>query len=408
MNYNFSVLPNGLRVVTQYIPDAVSFSLGICINSGSRDDFEGCDGLAHFVEHTVFRRTKRMNSRQISEEFENKGAYSNAYTTKESICLYVKGLKEYFTDVLRLMYEISFEPVFAPEDIEKERSIIIEEIKSYYDDPEELIIDYGDSVLYKNSRLEHPILGSEKSVKSISYLDIRRFHSQFFKPSNMLISCVGNISSEEMLNALDELFAQIPASDCEKPRPELPLYIPGVQILPKDYAQNHFFYCRRVCNFTSDDRFPLMALNFILGDGVSSRLNQRIREQLGLVYTVYSSLQCFSDSGVLSIYAGSETGSIEKIAANIETEINKLLESNVTPAELARAKTQLKSTSLMSVENYSNFMQDTAKSVLLSGNSPSISEMIEKIEAISENDISKIIDKYLKISEWSKIIFKIN
>lgn len=406
--YNKTVLSNGLTIISDYMPEAKSFALGLCVGAGSRDDFKNCDGLAHFVEHSVFRRTKHMTSKKISEEFENLGAYTNAYTTKENICFYVRALKEFFPKILNLIYSITIEPIFVDIDINKERSIITEEIKSYFDDPEELIADYADKELYRGSPLEHPIIGNEASVAAITRDNIADFHAKYFVPSNLVLACTGNVPHEEIIRLAEHKFGKFAGEPLLEKRPELPPYSAASNIMEKDYAQNHILYCKRVCPYSHEDKYALSALNFILGEGTSSRLNQAIREKGGMVYTVYSNLHTFSDSGILSIYAGSERKNIAKIRSHIDAEIEKLLAGKITEKELMRAKAQLKSGILMSVENIENYMQSLAKEEFILGHTRTAEEIISSIEAISIGDINRITDKYLQTDDWSRIIFRIS
>ncbi len=406
--YSKTVLENGLRIISEQIPGAKSFSLGVCVDAGSRDDFQNCDGLAHFVEHSVFRRTKNKTSKKISEEFESLGAYTNAFTTKEITCFYVRALSGNFQKILNLLFDITIEPVFVDKDVNKERSIITEEIKSYYDDPEELIMDFADEAIFANSDLAHPIIGSEESVQNISATDVAKFHSQYFVPNNLILSCVGDIPHNLLVKYAEKRFGKIANKELIKPKSELSVYNPSKIIVDKDYAQNHLLYCKRICPYSSEERFPMTALNFILGEGMSSRLNITLREKYGMVYSVYSNLHFFSDSGVLSVYAGSERKNIARIENIIETEIKKLIANKITDKELSRAKEQLKASTIMSMESLSSRMQNLAKSEFMLGRNQDADELIEHINAINMESMNNVIEKYLELSNWSEIIFKIN
>jgi len=406
--YNKTVLDNGLRIISEQIPGVKSFSLGVCVNVGSRDDFDKCDGLAHFVEHSVFRRTKNKTSKKISEEFESLGAYTNAFTTKEITCFYVRALSDNFQKILNLLYDITIEPIFVDKDVNKERSIITEEIKSYYDDPEELIMDFADEAIFANSALAHPIIGSEESVQSITTDDIAKFHSQFFVPSNLVLSCVGDIPHSQLVKFAEKRFGKISNKELVKPKADLSIYNTTKSVFDKDYAQNHILYCKRMCQYASEERYPMTALNFILGEGMSSRLNITLREKFGMVYSVYSNLHFFSDSGVLSIYAGSERKNIKKIESIIESEVRKLISYKITAKELSRAKEQLKANAIMSMESLSSRMQNLAKSEFMIGRNQDADELIEHINAINMESMNNAIEKYLELSNWSEIIFKIN
>lgn len=401
-------------MVSYNIPTAKSFSLGIFVNSGSRDDFDECHGVAHFIEHCVFRRIKNKTSKAISREFDNLGAYNNAFTTKEIICFYLRALPDNLVKLLKLMYEITINPVFDDRDINKERKIITEEIKSYYDDPEELILDYADEVIFSDSTMAHPIIGTEETIKNINADTLNRFHETHFTPENMLIAIVGNFEHKYLVDTIEKIFTWKEHNlngngllDTANHR-KLHTYKADTKQFEMDYAQNHFLYCTRACNYSSEEKFALAALNFLLGEGNSSRLNLTLREKFGLVYTVYSNIQLLSDTGVFSIYAGSENRKIGKIQSIIENEITKLMKTKVSEKELKLAKQQLKSSAVMSIESYSDLMQDIAKCELMKQEYLATEDIIKKIDDIKLDTINEAVEKYMNLDIWSKIIFNIN
>lgn len=411
--YNKTKLSSGLRLVSYNIPTAKSFSLGVFVNSGSRDDFKECHGVAHFIEHCVFRRIKNKTSKAISREFDKLGAYNNAFTTKEIICFYLRALPDNLVKLLKLMYEITINPVFDDRDINKERKIINEEIKSYYDDPEELILDYADEVIFSDSTMAHPIIGTEETIKNINADTLNRFHDIHFSPENMVIALVGNFEHKYLVDTIEKIFTwkgHTPSNGLLQTAKQRALhtYKPAKKTFEMDYAQNHFLYCTRACNYSSEEKFALAALNFLLGEGNSSRLNMTLREKFGLVYTVYSNIQLLSDTGVFSIYAGSENKNIGKIQSIIETEIAKLMKTKISEKELKLAKQQLKSSAVMSIESYSDLMQDIAKCELMNQSYHTTENIIKKIDDIQLDTINEAVEKYMNIDIWSKIIFNIN
>ncbi len=404
-NYQKTTLDNGLRIISEEIPNAKSFAFGVCLYVGSRDDFDTKEGIAHFVEHSVFRRIKGKTSKVISAEFESLGAYTNAFTTKEVICFYVRALNENFRKILNLIYNITINPIFIKKDVDKERDIIIEEINSYYDDPEELIMDFADSALFDGHSLAHPIIGTEDSVVNINEDDIAKFHNTFFTPGNIIISCAGSIPHKELVNAVKNNFGKMQPKEIVRVKSIPTVNITSDMSYKKDYAQNHLLYCTQIEGYNSPERFTMTALNFILGEGMSSRLNVSLRERHGLVYTVYSNLHFFEDSGVLSIYAGTEKRNSKKIRSLIDLELNKLIKSGISEKELRRAKEQLKASTIMALESLSSRMQNLAKSEFLIGKYESTSLLINQIENITLNDLMVCVNKYLDASNWSKILF---
>jgi predicted Zn-dependent peptidase len=408
IKYNKTVLSNGLKVISEQTPFSKSFALGVCVNVGSRDDFKEAEGIAHFVEHAVFRRTKNKTSKKISEEFESLGAYTNAFTTKEVICFYARALTPNFKKIIDLIYDITIEPVFVDKDVDKERSIIIEEIKSYLDDPEELIMDFADESLFKGHELAHPIIGYESSVEKIDADLIKKFHDKFFVSENIVLAFTGNIEHEELVKYAEKKFGKIPRKGVQKENVLPALSIKERVTIDKDYSQNHILYCRQVTGFSSTERYALTALNFILGEGMSSRINIALRERYGMVYTAYSNLHFFSDSGAFSIYAGSERNNIKRIEQVIEAETKKLKEFKISDKELNRAKEQLKANTVMALESMSSRMQNLAKSEFLLNRFQHNEELMNLIDSVNQDQINDIIDKYLTIQDWSEIVFKIN
>jgi len=404
--YKKTTLDNGLRVLSYNIPQANSFALGLFVNSGSREDFQNHEGIAHFLEHSVFRRTKGKTSKKISQEFENLGAYTNAFTTKETICFYVRALPDNFQKIIKLLYDITINPIFLDKDIDKERKIINEELKSYYDDPEELILDYSDEIIFRNSNLSHPIIGTEQSLLNINKDELERFHQLHLNAKNLIISIVSNIEHDKIIDIINKIFKLKNNSIFNNNR-SISTYKPENLIVEKDYAQNHFLFSTRSCKFSDNEKYALSALSFLLGEGNSSILNYSLREKFGLVYSVYSNLQFYSDTGVFSIYAGSENKNIDRIKSIIENEFYKLSQKQFSEKELNLAKQQLKASAIMSIENFSDLMQDIAKNEMMNQQYLNTNEIFNKIDEISIDLLNELVERYMKNDIWSKIIFKI-
>lgn len=405
VQFNNKTLINGLRIFSENVPSSQSFALGIGINAGSRDDFESKDGLAHFVEHAVFRRTKTRTSKKISLEFEQLGAYFNAFTTKEFTCFYVRALNSNFSKVFRILADIVFNPVFRASDVEKERNIILEEISSYEDDPEELIHDCGEEMLFIEHRLGHPIAGKSEMVKNISVEDLEKFHSSLFIPSNIIVSFTGSIPFEKVCDESNKIIGGVTRLQ-EKARDIQTLFPSSKKNQEqKDFQQAHFYFGKVLPGAKSKERYPLAALNIILGDGMSSRLHQMMREKHGLVYSVYSSTTFHSDFGNISVYAGSDKGNQKKIIKLFYDELLRFYEKGITQRELDRAKQQLKSGTIMALENLSDRMQAIIKSIFTLDRYESIEETIDEVESLTLRLVSDSISKHFNPEEWSELVF---
>lgn len=405
IEYNISTYDNNLRLITERMPQAESFALGICVNTGSRDDFPEKSGLAHFMEHISFRRTQNRTGRRISTEFESLGAYTNAFTTKEVTCYYVRALTKHFSKCLDILTDVVFNPRFVASDVNKECSIIIEEIKTYEDDPEELIFDYADKLLFDSHGLGYPITGFEDSVKLIDCSELQKFHDQLYSPSNMIVSFAGNIPHSTIYNKLKNHFPD-PFADTQYQKTAAPGLVNSSRIeVEKPFQQSHITYCRQAPSVTSEDRYALAVLNVVLGDGMSSRLNQRLRERHGLAYSVYSSLQLLADTGGIYIYAGTEEKKAAKTEKLIIEEINKLHTCDIKPSELNRAKEQIKSSTIMAFESLSTRMQTLAKSQFQTGQRETAGETIQKIDEVTNDDMARVCSRYFKIDDWSSVLF---
>ena len=397
-----TVLKNELRIISERVKDTQSFALGIAVSAGSKSDPKKLEGLTHFMEHILFRRTQNHTGKQIVTAFEQIGAYVNAYTTKDHTCFYVRALNTHLEECFNLLSEIVLHPKITEADVKKERGIIIEEIKSYEDDPEEIIFDIGESVIFKGSSLSHPVSGYVESVKRIDAKSLRQFHSDHYVPGNIIISFAGKQAHDEIVDLSKKLkfdFKTGQLTDTETPVTVKPKKI----IRKKQYQQSHFLLTRKVDGMESEDRYPLAILNSILGDGMSSRLNQLLRENLGYVYTVYSTISLLKDCGTLSIYAAAEQNKIEKINGIIRKELLKIFRNNLTEKEIARAKEQIKSSTIMVLEGMSSRMQALIKSEISLGRYESIEETIKDIDRITAGQVFRTAKKYLVPDDWSEV-----
>ncbi|MBI3260692.1 MAG: insulinase family protein [Ignavibacteriae bacterium] len=395
-----TVLPNGVRILSEFVPTVESFALGVWIDVGSRDETKDAVGIAHFIEHLAFRRTVKRSSRNIAAEFESLGAYTNAFTSKEQTCFYVRALKPHFRRTLSLLAEITLQPAFHHADIEKERTVIIEEIKSYDDEPEEVIFDCGEKSLFTNHPLGNPIAGTVESVSAILPNSIRTFHTERYNSSNIIIAVSGNIEHDLAVKVAMQHFAVLPESKpTERITPEI--LPPERVVITKQFQQGHLLLSKRIPGVRSEDRYCFSVLNTLLGDGMSSRLYQRIRERSGLAYSVYSSIQMMSDCGAIMLYAATEEKKVAKTEAMIYEELAKLCETKINPKELSRAQEQSKSGIIMSLESMSSRMQSMGKSELEEGFHESIATTIERVEAVTAEDILRLSHEYLAAGGWS-------
>lgn len=398
-----TILQNGLTIITDYIPYIESFSLGIGVGVGSRDDWQSKSGIAHFLEHAVYRRTKTRSSRQIAVQLDSVGAYSNAYTTKEITLFYVRATKFHFHKCFDILADIVLNPVFIKNEIDKERQIIIEEIKSYDDDPEEFIFDVADEVVFPEHPLGLSIDGTIDSLKSITPQDLHQFHQQFYQPNNIVIAVAGNISNETIVETVNKYFAD-KINTYQKPIRQVPKTFVDSKIINKSIQQAHLILGKQTFGAKNPDKFALSLLNIIFGDGLSSRLYQNLREKLGLAYSVFSQLNFYSDSGSIMHYIATDESNIYKAEELILKELTELHKNKIKKSEFNRAREQLKTAKILEFESVSARMQNLIKSRLVQGEIEHLYDIIQKIENIKMDDIARVIENYYNENNLSRVI----
>jgi predicted Zn-dependent peptidase len=406
IKFKKSVLQNGLRVISEEIPNNESFALGICVNNGSRDDFAGYEGISHFIEHAVFKRSKNRTGKQIAVRFENMGAYFNAFTEKEFTCFYVRALKKHFRRSLELLTEVVFAPSFTPSEIENEKKVIIEEIKSIEDDAEELIFDFADAQLYSDNEMDHPIAGSIESVKQTSTDKLIEFHSKQYSPENIVVSLTGSIPHKNAMKVVEEFFTQTSSAGKHAERIVPSYTTPSNKTIEKPYQQDHLLYSARTEGLSSEDRYPLAVFNILFGDGMSSRLHQKLRERNSLVYAVYSSLLLNSDCGSFHIYAATDPENARKSEKLIFEEIKRAIAKKIPLTEINRSKEQLKTGIILEMEGLSSRMQNLAKNEFTIGKQENIEEILREVDGVTQERISEVVAKYLSVDKWHKTILR--
>ncbi len=360
-------LGNGLRIAAQRSDGNVAY-IGVLVNAGSRDDKEGRDGLAHFVEHTIFKGTPKRSSWHVSNRMEMIGGELNAYTTKEEIMLYTNAPAGYEERAIELLADLVRNASFPAAEIERERSVITEEIFSYHDNAAYAVFDEFDELFFKGSSLAHNILGYEDSVSKISGTDCRAFLTSYFSPGNMVIYCVTPTPTAKCLRLIEKHFGSL-----SRPMPALGRSIPNVaprfdECKKRDNHQANVVIGCPIFSQNDPRRYALYLFSNILGgSAMNSRLNQELRERRGLVYTVESSVSLYSDTGAFQVYFGTEAKKIERCTALIRREIEKMASTPMSDRAFAQARRQLCGQLLVSGENRENCAMTLAKSLMRHG-----------------------------------------
>lgn len=397
-------LPNGITVVIDPVTSVDSCAIGIWVKAGTRDEPIGKAGVAHFVEHTSFRRTRHRTTNRIARELENVGAYANAYTTKEETCFYARTLTEHLPRVADVLADVVLHPLFEDADVEKERTIITEEIRSYEDEAEEYIFDIGEQHLFGNHPLGPPIVGTVDSVQRISSKDVRAFHDRHYHRGSLILTVSGNVDPDRIMDMGAKLFEAVPRAKAARARTAPTSRAVKPLVVHRPLQQAHVLWQARTPGQTSRTRHALMLLNVLLGDGMSSRLNVRIRERKGLAYTVYSQLQHFSDCGVFAIYAGLDESRVDAVHGMLERELADMVRHGVRRAELQRAKQQIRASKLMALESLSARMSMLGKGMIEEGRPEDPFAHIARLEAVDVDEVHDVARRFLDPARFSRCL----
>ncbi len=399
-------LSNGLVVVIDAVPGVDSTAVGYWVKAGTRDEPRGKAGVAHLVEHTSFRRTRHRTSRRIARDFENVGAYANAYTTKEETCYYVRTLSDHLRGVLGTLTDVVISPVFDPTDVDKERSIITEEIRSYEDEAEEYIFDLAEQQLFGQHPLGSPIVGTVRTVQGMSVDDLRAFHERHYHAKGTVLTVSGDVHVPRFLDLVERLTLDMPTGQQRRRRRTPQAQAPSRKTVDWSSQQSHLLWHTATAGYHSSDRAALSLLNVILGDGMSSRLNLRIREANGIAYTIYSQIQLFTDVGMFAIYAGMDERNVGRSQRMIERELRKLVEGGVRPSELKRAKEQMRATRIMALESLTSRMNLLGKGMLDEGRPEDPFREIDELNAVTLDEVNAVAHRVCDPDRWHRLILK--
>lgn len=387
--YQIKTLANGLRIVCETIPHVHSISMGIWVGTGSRYENFYYNGISHFIEHMLFKGTQSRTAKQIAEEIDAVGGQLNAFTTKEYTCFYAKLLSQHYRFGIDLLSDMVLNSVFDPRDIEKEKSVVVEEINSYEDTPDELIHDLFVSYLLKNHPLGWNILGTEETISRIDREVIQDFLRHHYTPDNMVFAVAGNIQLDQIVPEIEARFADLKGKSNNQTHP-LPPLEPGCFEKYKDTEQVHICIGTRGFDRKHPRKYQVFVLDSILGGSVSSRLFQRLREEYGMVYVTGSSHSSYRDTGIFSIYAGTSMKNYEVVSALIREEMHKLKVEIVDEAELTRAKEQIKGNLLLGLESTSNRMSRLAKMELFQDPLITPEETVARIDAVTSEAVLEV------------------
>ena len=405
MDYQVHQLQNGIRILHKPSPSNISHAC-IIINAGSRDEDPSKDGLAHFIEHLLFKQTVKRNTNQILNRLELVGGDLNAYTTKEYTCIHASFLKPHLERSLDLFEDIVFHSVFPEEEMKKEKEVILDEISSYQDQPDEAINDDFEDLLFEGHPLGRNILGTPTSVQSFTKKDIVDFHKANYRTDEIVIGIYGDYDFKTIIRLSEKLFGEIPANLPERTREKNGAYSAKKLVFSKPINQTHCVIGNRSYSMHHKHKTAFLLLNNLLGGtGMSSRLNLEIREKYGIAYTIESNYTPMSDTGIFSIYFGTDTEKTEKAIKLVEKELRKLREQKLGPVQLRQAKDKFIGQIALGEENRMGLLISMSKSLLDYGRVDSLEEIFAKINAVSDSQIIEIANEMFDPKELSSMIF---
>ncbi|GAA3869076.1 pitrilysin family protein [Celeribacter arenosi] len=381
-------LSNGFRIVTELQPSMESASLGVWVLAGGRHERAEQNGIAHFLEHMAFKGTARRTPLQIAEVLEDVGGYLNAYTSRETTAYYARVLKEDVALALDVIGDIVLNPVFDARELEVERGVILQEIGQALDTPDDIIFDWLQETAYPRQAIGRTILGPAERVRAFSREDLAGFVAEHYSPERMVLSAAGNVDHDKIVQQAEKIFGHLTAHGKDDAEPAL--FLGGETRRVKDLEQAHFTIAFEGPGYRDPSYFTAQAASTLLGGGMSSRLFQEIREKRGLCYTIFAQTGAYSDTGLMTIYAGT---SGEEVGALADLTIDELRRSadDLNEAEVARARAQIKAGLLMGLESPAARAERNARMIGIWDRVPDIAETVARIEAVNLTDVREFL-----------------
>lgn len=406
MNYQYYTLSNGIRVIHRYTDSSVAHC-GIIINTGTRDETEQENGIAHFIEHVIFKGTKKRKAYHILSRLENVGGDLNAYTTKEETCIYASFLNRYYDRTIELIADIILNSSFPDKEIEKEKDVVIDEINSYKDTPSEEIYDEFEEIVFKNHPIGKNILGTPDNVKKISRDAIKNFIDKNYFTDQIVISSVGKIDFKKLILIIEKYFGDFPAKNRLKKRAAFNDYKPSYRSVEKKTYLSHCCIGNIAFKRKDKRRIAMVLLNNILGGpGLNSRLNLAVRERHGYTYNIESQYQPYSDTGIFCIYLGTDNDFLNKSISLVQKELKILAVKKLGLLQLKRAKQQLIGQLAIAYESNLSEMLSMGKGYLHLNKVDTINEIYRKIEKITSEELLEIANEIFSPAQMSILIYQ--
>lgn len=389
MHYDLSTLPNGLRVITEPMPSLRSVAVGCWVDTGTRDEDPNEAGASHFLEHLLFKGSETLSAREISERFDAMGAESNAFTSKDHTCFWARMLDENLEEGLEILGEMLQRPAFRPAEIDAERQVVIEEINMSEDDPADVAFEEFTRAVFAGHPLEAPVLGTRESIRAMSRDDIAGYWKRRYGAGSVVVALTGSIEHERVVELAQGVFGEWSGEDVDHEYAGLGLR-PVVNAVTRDTEQAHVVIGGEGLDRADERRWAFEILNHVLGGGMSSRLFTTIREERGLVYSVYSFRTSYADAGAWGVYAGTTPDQVGTVLDLVHAEIDRVVAEGITAAELDRAKGAMRGGLALAMEDANSRMIRLGRDELIAAPHLSVGERLAKIDEVTLDDIRAV------------------
>ncbi len=384
--YRKDTLANGIRVVSETLPKSRSVSIGVWVKVGSRHEPPRIGGISHFIEHLFFKGTEKRSAKDIAIEMDSLGGEMNAFTSQETTTYYAKVVDEHLPIVIEILADILIGAKFDPVEMEKERKVILEEIKGVEDTPDDYIHELFTSTVWPDNSLGRPILGTRETIGALKHDDIISYINSYYSPREIVISVAGNFEHARLIELLNMHFGKLARNGLPK-KEETPAFAHALSVKKKQLEQVQLCIGCKGLHYTHEDRYAISALNTVLGNSMSSRLFQEIREQNALAYSIYSYVTSYRDTGLLTVYAGTDPLNALKVVRLVMKELKKIKEEGITPAEELRVKNQIKGSLILSLESSNSHMSRIARQEVYFGKYLSMDDIIKGVEKVTAEQV---------------------
>jgi len=384
--YRKDTLTNGIRVVSETLPKSRSVSIGVWVKVGSRHEPEEIGGASHFIEHLFFKGTEKRTAKDIAIEMDSIGGEMNAFTSQETTTYYAKVVDEHLPVAIDILSDILLHSKFDPLEMEKERKVILEEIKGVEDTPDDYIHELFTNTVWAGNSLGRPILGTRDTIKALKHRDIVSYIDNYYSPKEIVISVAGNFEHARLIELLNASFGKLARGGIAK-KEVTPGFTQAIAVKKKQLEQVQICIGCKGMQYTHEDRFVISALNTVMGNSMSSRLFQEIREQNALAYSIYSYVTSYRDTGLLTVYAGADPSNALEVVRLVVKEFRKIKEEGITPAEETRVRNQIKGSLVLSLESSTSHMSRLARQEIYFGKYLSMDDIIKGVEKVTAEQV---------------------